>query len=128
MIPDVLKNPDTEPEAAYLRGVLRRLNIVLSVGAEPPWSARSSLMRLTEHVQRALRIPASDTRIAMAKEIIRSALKRPRTNGHVIDELTRENGDLLSAIDDLKLKLGEQREELIALKLHFEVDDDWSPE
>ena len=127
MTPDILKNPDTEPEATHLRGVLRRLDIVLSVAAlDLGSSPRSSLMRLTARVERALRIPASDIRISMAREIIRSALKRPMTNGRVIDELTRENGQLRDDIDDLKLKLGKQREELIALHNEFDVPEHWS--
>lgn len=82
--PEILKNADTEPEAAHLRNVLRR---VVSIGnaTMPP--------DRVPHVLRDI------------VEICQHALKRPRTNGAVIDRLVQENGDLQSEILDLQARI-----------------------
>lgn len=72
-MPEVLKDASTEPEAAHLRGVLRRVRQMLVEG--PSYQLASKL-----------------------DGIIGEALDRPRTNGDVIDALTKENGDLRSEV------------------------------
>jgi len=74
--PEVLKNPDTEPEAAHLRNVLRRLRVAGEHSIPPELLL-----------------------------VIDNALARPRTNGAVIDQLTQANGDLQSEILDLQGQL-----------------------
>jgi len=91
-----MKNPDTEPEAAALRSALRQVLVILTT---PPAPAKP-----IKWWQKLLPVQP-EPRVAGATEVIRRALKRPRTNGGVIDELERENGDLRSAVIDLEIEL-----------------------
>ncbi len=76
--PEVLKNVSTEPEAAHLRNVLRRIQ---QIGSNDSYDVLVTIVG-----------------------ICRDALKRPRTNGGVIDQLVKENGDLQSEIVDLQAR------------------------
>lgn len=92
--PDVLTNPETEPEAAHLRNVLRQIQIILD----------------TERSGDLERVVA----IGRVRHVVQEALLRPRTNGAVIDALTKENGDLQSQILDLQGRLRQYRDTLVA--------------
>jgi hypothetical protein len=90
--PDVLRDPETEPEAAHLRNVLRQIGVIAE-------SDRRCLV---------------DRTLVKIREVAREALARPATNGAVIDCLVRENGDLQSEILELKDRIRRYRETLIA--------------
>jgi len=96
---DIMKGAETEPEAAALRSTLRQVLTILT--SSPLAPSKSRLRRIIVDAV----FPHSDKRIASAAAVIREALKRPRTNGKVIDELERENGDLRSHIIDLEIEL-----------------------
>jgi hypothetical protein len=88
-IPRILTDADTEPEAAHLRNVLRRVRQIADNDA-------------------------NDVLKTIAG-ICKDALKRPRTNGPVIDQLTKENGDLQSEIIDMQAQLSSLRASALPL-------------
>jgi hypothetical protein len=97
--PDVMKNAETEPEASHLRNVLRQVIVLVDTGrsrtpTEVPFPLADALTRI--------------------EQACRAALARPRTNGHVIDELMRVNGNLQSEIVELQLRIDEFRQASIA--------------
>lgn len=96
-VPEVLRNADTEPEAAHLRNVLRRLQAEIERGSIS--LAESDVER---HDQKLL-------------EIIETALMRPRTNGRVIDQLNKLNGDLQTSVLDLRARVS-----VLEMELAFE--------
>jgi hypothetical protein len=83
-IPRVLTDADTEPEASHLRNVLRRIKQMAD-------NDDGAVLR---------------TIVGICKD----ALKRPRTNGPVIDQLTKENGDLQSEVLELQARIRAFRE------------------
>lgn len=93
----MLRDPATEPEAAHLRNVLRRLRAVIERGA--PTLADSD----------------ADAHDARVIGIIDEALARPRTNGVVIDALTKANGDLQTERLDLRARV-----DVLEMELAFE--------
>ena len=99
--PDVLKSADTEPEAAHLRNVLRRIVSILD----------SDLIS----------IEASLDQIRGAAT---TALDRPSTNGAVIDSLTRLNGDLQSEVERLRERIRTVKRDAVATheRLRSEID------
>lgn len=103
-MPDVLKNAKTEPEAAHLRNVLRQLSVILSQGPQP-WSQNSLVCFVQSHLTKAI-----DQRVAQAMKAIKEALKRPRTDGAVVDVLTKENGDLRGEVFDLQVEIHRLKE------------------
>jgi hypothetical protein len=90
--PDVMTNPETEPEASHLRNVLRQIGVIL--GDDRRLLVDRTLMKIAP--------------------LVRDALERPATNGAVIDALVKENGDLQSKILDMQDRLRQFRETLIA--------------
>ncbi|NIO41778.1 MAG: hypothetical protein GTO41_17345 [Burkholderiales bacterium] len=96
--PDVLKNVDTEPEAAHLRNVLRRIVVLLDQGPGP-------------------------ADVKSIAEICLAALARPRTNGAVIDKLTKENGDLQSEVIELRARIAQWRAQHLAMPPSSEISE-----
>jgi hypothetical protein len=82
-----------------LRGVLRQIDIILEEALKEP-EAPANMVRL----------------LGQGRAAARTALKRRRTNGHVIDTLERENGDLQSDIIDLKVDLRRLREKMVRMQ------------
>jgi hypothetical protein len=80
-----------EPEAAYLRNVIRKVR-VLSDGAREDADASAAAHNVLS------------TLVAICDE----TLKRPRTNGKVIDDLQRKLGDAKSIEIDLMAARREQ--------------------
>lgn len=74
----ILTDPETEPEAAHLRGVLREIKHLLS--SRPSAVPRGVLTEIDE------------------------ALKRPATNGAVIDALQAQVAELEGQIEDVRLE------------------------
>lgn len=94
--PDVLCHSETEPEAAHLRNVIRQIGVIAE-------SDRRCLV---------------DRTLIKIREVAREALERSATNGAVIDALVKENGDLQSEILELRERLRQYRETLIAKGVH----------
>ena len=103
---NILKSPATEPEAAHLRGVLRQIGIILEVFFEDFEAEWETDTERTGALVSSL--------VSRLRTIIKESQRRPRTNGRVIDALTRENGDLESDIIDLTLEVKTLREKLYA--------------
>jgi hypothetical protein len=72
-----------EPEAAYLRGVVRRISAVLERMREPgSWNL------------------STEAAVAEIQFAVAAAMRRPATNGVVIDDLYRKIGELETAAVD----------------------------
>lgn len=94
-IPEILKSVETEPEAAHLRNVLRRIQSIVVRENHP-----------------------------VLEEICAEALDRPATNGAVIDALVKENGDLRSEGGRLEERLRATKRDAVATheKLRAQID------
>lgn len=96
---DEVKTTD-EPEAAHLRGVLRRVSAILDVlrGGETD----------------------AEARVREATAVVEQALARPRTNGRVIDELYDKIATLEGVSVDAKIDrelLQNARNDVVTLRL-----------
>lgn len=91
-MPAIMKDAETEPEAAHLRNVIRQVLSIIEADSR----------QLT------------DKTLTRLHRVAREALRRERTNGTVIDALVEENGRLKEEVFDLRQRLRNYRETLVS--------------